>query len=150
MMAASLIPATMVLYAGWNWYRCQQWQEAEAMITSADAKTTRRVSGRPGRRTRTTLSVTYDYQWEGKTRHGSQVSPFDSLQFLASSKRDEARNLQNAMNARKPVPCYVNPANGTEVYLNREFRTPSFAMGSGATVLLLFVGLRLVLRPSQR
>ena len=111
----------------------QSWIETTATVDKVTLES-HRSRNRKGRGSSHTYSVpvTYRYTWEGQEREGHAATLYDV--------RDNARSYHQAVHdrilafvfAKRPMPCFVNPANPADAVLIREPR------GGHVGFLLLF------------
>lgn len=144
-VVAGLVPIGMAALAVWNWNRARSWSTTDASVISAEVVTTAGTGAR-GRSTSTTLNVVYQYDWEGETVTGSQVSPFDAIECFASHKKKLAARLREAKSSRSTVLCYVNAGDPPKAYIDLEFRWLSTLIMIAIGVLFSGVGTLLVRR----
>jgi Protein of unknown function (DUF3592) len=147
-LLAVLVGLVVVGFAGFiNWWyfdmlvaheQMRSWQEVPAKIVEAGIRSHSHSRGGTTQR----ATATYTYQFAGRTYTGHRVTWDTGSDNMGSFQGDTYRKLEAHRASKRPLPCFVDPADPASSILFRDLRPEILVMISA---LELWIGLPLVI-----
>ncbi len=100
-----------------QWRRANTWQEVKAHLVSVDLH-----SHTSDDSTTYEVAASYNYQFGGSRYSGTRVGLTVGSDNIGDYHERVYDRLRKAMDEDQQVPCYVNPEDPTEAYLDLELR----------------------------
>ena len=121
--------------------RTRAWVETPAQILDLELK---RHPGRKGGPTYS-IEMRYQYEFNGQTHTSERFTAFDRSDNVSSYHHTHYRHYKPLFDSKKPITCWVNPANPTEATVDRSLRFELLAFAHLFVFTFPLVGLLVML-----
>jgi hypothetical protein len=103
----------------WDWHSARSWVQIDARLTSVELRTHDDSDDGATHE----ACCTYEYVYSGRTYHGNRVGLDRGADSIGTWQEETYAALKQAFEARRAVPCLVDPRNPNRAVLRADLRT---------------------------